>query len=325
MVVLAILLALVLRSLVAPLYLVASVGLSYLASLGLAVALFVIVGGQLGINFTLPFFMFVFIMALGEDYNILLMTRIREEAATLPLRQAVVAALGTTGTTITSAGLVLAGTFGILAIATSGQVRQIGTGLSLGILLDTFVVRTLLVPRRWCCSGGGTGGRRACSPSALVAHSRWMVRPGAGRPRRARALITSPPRPRAAAGLLEQGEALEHGRRAVAPARAHHGQRRHRARRERLHLDPGPLEGLGDRGDRDRTVADGDLNGHVAEGSGWHRGMRSEAAFAAWTPAHRAASMASWAEPPARAHAGRRLRRARCSEPRPGAGWAPCR
>jgi RND superfamily putative drug exporter len=146
MVVLAILLALVLRSLVAPLYLVASVGLSYLASLGLAVALFVIVGGQLGINFTLPFFMFVFIMALGEDYNILLMTRIREEAATLPLRQAVVAALGTTGTTITSAGLVLAGTFGILAIATSGQVRQIGTGLSLGILLDTFVVRTLLVP-----------------------------------------------------------------------------------------------------------------------------------------------------------------------------------
>jgi len=85
-------------------------------------------------------------MALGEDYNILLMTRIREEAATLPLRQAVVAALGTTGTTITSAGLVLAGTFGILAIATSGQVRQIGTGLSLGILLDTFVVRTLLVP-----------------------------------------------------------------------------------------------------------------------------------------------------------------------------------
>ena len=90
--------------------------------------------------------MFVFIMALGEDYNILVMTRIREEAARRPLRQAVAAAIGTTGTTVTSAGLVLAGTFGVLAVATSGQVRQIGTGLALGILLDTFVVRTLLVP-----------------------------------------------------------------------------------------------------------------------------------------------------------------------------------
>jgi RND superfamily putative drug exporter len=145
-VVLALLLALVLRSLVAPLYLVLSVGLSYLASLGLAVLIFVLVGGQLGVNFTLPFFMFIFIMALGEDYNILVMSRIREEAAALPLRRAVAAALGTTGTTVTSAGLVLAGTFGVLVVTTSGQIRQIGAGLALGILLDTFVVRTLLVP-----------------------------------------------------------------------------------------------------------------------------------------------------------------------------------
>ncbi|HLN16812.1 MAG TPA: MMPL family transporter [Acidimicrobiales bacterium] len=145
-VVLALLLALVLRSLVAPLYLVASVALSYLASLGLAVLIFVVFGHQLGINFTLPFFMFVFIMALGEDYNILVMSRIREEAVRLPLRPAVAAAISTTGTTVTSAGLVLAGTFGVLAVATSGQIRQIGTGLALGILLDTFVVRTLLVP-----------------------------------------------------------------------------------------------------------------------------------------------------------------------------------
>jgi len=146
LIVLAALLALVLRSLIAPLYLVASVALSYLASLGLTVFIFVVVGGQLGINFTLPFFMFVFIMALGEDYNILVMTRIREEADRLPLRQAVTVAISSTGTTVTSAGLVLAGTFGVLAVATSGQVRQIGTGLALGILLDTFVVRTLLVP-----------------------------------------------------------------------------------------------------------------------------------------------------------------------------------
>ncbi len=144
--VLTLLLALILRSLVAPLYLVASVVLSYLASLGLAVLIFVVIGGQLGINFTLPFFMFVFIMALGEDYNILVIMRILEEARHATLRPAVAAAVATTGTTVTSAGLVLSGTFGVLAIATSGQVRQIGTGLALGILLDTFIVRTLLVP-----------------------------------------------------------------------------------------------------------------------------------------------------------------------------------
>ena len=146
LVVLILLLALVLRSLIAPLYLVASVLLSYLASLGFAVLVFVVIGHQLGINFTLPFFMFVFIMALGEDYNILVMTRIREEAARAPLPTAVATAVGNTGTTVTSAGLVLAGTFGVLAITTSGQIRQIGTGLAFGILLDTFVVRTLLVP-----------------------------------------------------------------------------------------------------------------------------------------------------------------------------------
>jgi len=146
LVVLTLLLALVLRSLVAPLYLVASVLLSYLASLGFAMLAFVVIGRQLGINFTLPFFMFVFIMALGEDYNILVMTRIREEAARAPLPTAVATAVGNTGTTVTSAGLVLAGTFGVLAVTTSGQIRQIGTGLAFGILLDTFVVRTLLVP-----------------------------------------------------------------------------------------------------------------------------------------------------------------------------------
>jgi RND superfamily putative drug exporter len=144
--VLALLLGLLLRSLVAPLYLVASVVLSYTASLGLAVFIFVTVGGQLGINFTLPFFLFVFIMALGEDYNILVMSRIKEEASALPLRSSVPHALATTGTTVTTAGLILSGTFGVLAVTTTGQVRQIGTGLALGILLDTFLVRTLLVP-----------------------------------------------------------------------------------------------------------------------------------------------------------------------------------
>src|SRR5262249_33695102 len=75
-----ILLALVLRSLVAPLYLIASVGISYLAALGLSVLLFIKIAGDAGLVFFLPFLMFIFLLALGEDYNILVMTRIREEA-----------------------------------------------------------------------------------------------------------------------------------------------------------------------------------------------------------------------------------------------------
>jgi RND superfamily putative drug exporter len=146
-----ILLALVLRSLVAPLYLIASVGLSYLAALGLAVIVFIKIGHSGGLEFFMPFLMFIFLLALGEDYNILVMTRIREEAHKLPLREAVAKAVGVTGTTVTSAGLVLAGSFIVLTIAAgsgsgASQVRDIGLGLALGILMDTFLVRTLLVP-----------------------------------------------------------------------------------------------------------------------------------------------------------------------------------
>jgi putative drug exporter of the RND superfamily len=145
------LLALVLRSLVAPLYLIASVGVSYLAALGLSVLIFIKIGGNGGLVFFMPFLMFIFLLALGEDYNILVMTRIREEARRLPLREAVAKAVGVTGSTVTSAGLVLAGTFIVLTIAAGSgsggsQVRDIGLGLALGILMDTFLVRTLLVP-----------------------------------------------------------------------------------------------------------------------------------------------------------------------------------
>jgi putative drug exporter of the RND superfamily len=99
----------------------------------------------------MPFLMFIFLLALGEDYNILMMTRIREEAQNIRLRDAVTRALSATGTTVTSAGLVLAGTFvvfGIVAGSGNGgsQFRDIAIGLALGILMDTFLVRTLLVP-----------------------------------------------------------------------------------------------------------------------------------------------------------------------------------
>ncbi len=150
-VLIAILLAVVMRSAIAPLYLVASVVISYLGALGLTGILFVRIGGQAGLNFVLPFLMFVFLMALGSDYNILVMSRIREEAHHLPLRDAVARAIGKTGSTVTTAGVILGGSFAVLAIAVGGtagaaQIQQIGYGIAAGVLMDTFLVRSLLVP-----------------------------------------------------------------------------------------------------------------------------------------------------------------------------------
>ncbi|HLX77701.1 MAG TPA: MMPL family transporter, partial [Acidimicrobiales bacterium] len=178
----AILLALVLRSLIAPLYLIVSVGLSYLAALGVATLVFIDIGGSGGLTFILPFLMFIFLLALGEDYNILVMTRIREEAGFRSLRDAVVRAVGRTGPTVSSAGVVLAGTFGILAISAgsgpgAGQIRDVGVGLAVGILMDTFLVRTLLVPStvallgrwNWWPARMGRGGTEHSQSAALEA------------------------------------------------------------------------------------------------------------------------------------------------------------
>jgi putative drug exporter of the RND superfamily len=150
-VLIAVLLAVVMRSAVAPLYLVASVVISYLGALGLTGIIFVRLGGQTGLNFVLPFLMFVFLMALGSDYNILVMSRIREEAHHLPLRDAVARAIGKTGSTVTTAGVILGGSFAVLAISVGGtagadQIQQIGYGIAAGVLMDTFFVRSLLVP-----------------------------------------------------------------------------------------------------------------------------------------------------------------------------------
>lgn len=147
--VIGLLLAVLLRSLIAPIYLIVSVGISYLASLGLSVLIFMDIRHNEGLTFILPFLMFIFLLALGEDYNILVMTRIREESRSLSLKKAVSQALVTTGTTVTSAGLVLAGTFAVFAVIGgngSPEIQDIGIGLSLGILMDTFLVRTLIVP-----------------------------------------------------------------------------------------------------------------------------------------------------------------------------------
>jgi RND superfamily putative drug exporter len=143
-----VLLGLMLRSLVAPWYLALTVGLSYLSSLGFAMIVFVDLGGAGGVVFILPLLMFVFSMALGEDYNVLVMSRIREEAhhaASLP--EALTRAIGITGTTVTAAGIILAGAFVVLGLAGgSSQTQELGFSIAFGVLLDTFFVRTLLVP-----------------------------------------------------------------------------------------------------------------------------------------------------------------------------------
>jgi RND superfamily putative drug exporter len=138
-------LGLVLRAVVAPLILVATVVLSYGAALGLSALIF---DWALGVGTTdsaFPLFVFVFLVALGIDYNIFLMTRVREEAFDHGTRRAALIGLSATGGVITSAGLVLAATFAVLATLPLTFVTQLGIAVALGVLLDTVVVRSVLV------------------------------------------------------------------------------------------------------------------------------------------------------------------------------------
>jgi RND superfamily putative drug exporter len=139
-------LILLLRAITAPLYLVLTVLLSYGASLSLSTLLLRELFGQAGINYFIPLMVFVLLVALGSDYNIFLMSRVREESATRRLRDGIRVASARTGTVITSAGLILAGTFGALISSPLQLLFQIGFVVALGVLVDTFVVRSLLVP-----------------------------------------------------------------------------------------------------------------------------------------------------------------------------------
>ena len=133
-----------LRSLVAPLYLLASVLLSYGAAMGLSALFWQDLLGK-PIDFTMPLLAFVILVSVGADYNILLMSRVREESATAT-RQGVARAVAATGGVITSAGLVFAGTFIAMTSSPVLGLVETGTGVAAGLLLDTFVVRSLLVP-----------------------------------------------------------------------------------------------------------------------------------------------------------------------------------
>jgi RND superfamily putative drug exporter len=138
-------LGLLLRALVAPLILVATVVLSFAAALGVSAVFFNHVFGFGGADTVFPLFVFVFLVALGIDYNIFLMTRVREEAIRRGARRGALTGLAAAGGVITSAGFVLAGTFAVLAMIPAMFLTELGFAIAFGILLDTIVVRSVLV------------------------------------------------------------------------------------------------------------------------------------------------------------------------------------
>jgi putative drug exporter of the RND superfamily len=141
-----VILAVLLRALVAPLVLIGTVILSFLAALGTSMVVFDKVFGFAGSDVSLPLFGFIFLVALGIDYNIFLMTRVREESAQLGTRAGTLRGLAVTGGVITSAGIVLAATFSVLAVLPLVFLTEIGFLVAFGVLLDTLVVRSVLVP-----------------------------------------------------------------------------------------------------------------------------------------------------------------------------------
>jgi RND superfamily putative drug exporter len=156
-------LALLLRSLVAPWYLMASVGLGFGATLGATVLVFQHVGGQSGLIFMLPIYIYLFVVALGTDYNILMIARLREEARLgLEPRAAAAKTVEHAGPTVTAAGVILAGTFASLMLGGNSLLQSMGFALSFGIFIASFVMALLLTP----------------SLTALIGHAAWW--PGHG-------------------------------------------------------------------------------------------------------------------------------------------------
>jgi RND superfamily putative drug exporter len=139
-------LALLLRAFVAPVILILSVILSFLCTMGISMLFIRYVVGDAGLYPVIPTYAFIFLVALGIDYTIFLMARVREEAAEHGTREGMLRAIGATGPVITSAGIILAGTFSVLMTFPVTFTFDLGFMVALGILLDTFIVRTIMVP-----------------------------------------------------------------------------------------------------------------------------------------------------------------------------------
>ncbi|WP_046773155.1 MMPL family transporter, partial [Jiangella alkaliphila] len=158
-----IILAVLLRSLVAPWYLMASVGLGFGATLGATVLLFQTIQGDDGLIFMLPIYIYLFVVALGTDYNILMVARLREEARNgLEPRQAAAMAVRHAGPTVAAAGVILAGTFASLMLGGNALLVSMGFAISFGIAVAAFIMAMFFTP----------------ALTALIGHAAWW--PGHG-------------------------------------------------------------------------------------------------------------------------------------------------
>jgi len=151
-------LGLMLRSVVAPWYLMASVGLGFAATLGATVLIFQHIQNQSGLMFMLPVFMYLFVVAIGTDYNILMISRLREEAREgREPREAASQALRHAGPTVAAAGAILAGTFASMMLAGNTLFSEMGFSISFGIVIAAFVMAMFFTP----------------SLTALIGHAAW--------------------------------------------------------------------------------------------------------------------------------------------------------
>ena len=166
LVVIGLIIALLLRAIVAPLVLIATTALSFAAAFGLSSLLWRYGFGYSGIEAQLPMYIFIFLVALGVDYSIFMSARIREESGQIGTRPGILRGLGVTGGVITAAGIVMAGTFAALAQLPDVSVAEVGIAVALGVLLDTLLVRTVLVPASLLIIG-----ERVWWPARLVAQS----------------------------------------------------------------------------------------------------------------------------------------------------------
>jgi RND superfamily putative drug exporter len=163
MVLIALILALLLRALVAPIYLVVAVLLGFTATLGATVGVFQYAGSKEGLIFQLPIIVYLFVLAIGTDYNILMIARLREEAREgHEPRQAAAVGIQHAGPTVAAAGVILAGTFAALALSPNSFTQEIGFSVALGIIMSAFVMSAFLVP----------------SLTAMLGHKAWW--PGHG-------------------------------------------------------------------------------------------------------------------------------------------------
>ena len=167
LIVVGVILAILLRALIAPVYLLLTNLLSYLAALGATIVITEKILGWDRISYRIPLYMFIFLVALGSDYNIFITTRIRGEALLNGLREGTVRAVAATGGVLTSAGIILAGTFLILLSQPVKDLGEISIGVALGVLIDTFLVRTALVPglTLWIGPKAGWPGPRWTKPA----------------------------------------------------------------------------------------------------------------------------------------------------------------